>query len=232
MPNIVVASSKGGAGKTTVCVVIASEMSRQGIELTIIDADPNQHFADWGRAAGFKNVISSSESNIIADIKEAQTKTGFVIVDLEGTANVTMGYAINLSDFVVIPCQTSDLDGKEAVKVINFIRQQDQFKTSATKFAILRTKTSALRPTNIEKALINDFESIGCNVLKNRLLELVAYRTIISNRCRIHDLHTKTKKQEEAKQNAIEIAHDITLEIVEMAVEGIETENAKELQDA
>ncbi len=227
-----VASSKGGAGKTTLCMVIASEMSRQGIELTIIDADPNQHFADWGRDAGFKNVISSSQNNIITDIKEAQTKTAFVIVDLEGTANVTMGYAINLSDFVVIPCQTSDLDGKEAVKVINFIREQDEFKASATKFAILRTKTSALRPTNIEKALIDDFKSIGCKVLKNRLLELVAYRTIISNRCMLHDLKTTTKKQEEAKQNAIEIAHDITLEIVEMAVEEVKVKNVKELQDA
>jgi hypothetical protein len=43
MPVIVFASSKGGAGKTTACVILAAELARQGkdkgIDISLIDAD-------------------------------------------------------------------------------------------------------------------------------------------------------------------------------------------------
>jgi len=53
VPVIVFASSKGGAGKTTACVVLACELARQGqaknIGVSLIDADPNQHGAAWAK---------------------------------------------------------------------------------------------------------------------------------------------------------------------------------------
>ena len=41
MPAIVFASPKGGAGKSTSAVVLATELAGQGAGVTIIDADPN-----------------------------------------------------------------------------------------------------------------------------------------------------------------------------------------------
>ena len=56
MPTIVFASSKGGAGKTTAAIILAAELARQGatknIEVTLIDADPNQHSAKWALRDG------------------------------------------------------------------------------------------------------------------------------------------------------------------------------------
>lgn len=45
MPVIVFASSKGGVGKTTAAIVLASELARHKTSLTLIDVDPNQHSA-------------------------------------------------------------------------------------------------------------------------------------------------------------------------------------------
>ena len=42
MPTISFASSKGGAGKSTSAVLLATELAQRGTTVTIIDADPNQ----------------------------------------------------------------------------------------------------------------------------------------------------------------------------------------------
>uniref|UniRef100_UPI0030DD2402 ParA family protein n=4 Tax=Pseudomonadota TaxID=1224 RepID=UPI0030DD2402 len=49
MPAISVANPKGGAGKTTLTLVLASELARSGAAVTVIDADPNAIIAGWGR---------------------------------------------------------------------------------------------------------------------------------------------------------------------------------------
>lgn len=42
MPTIVFASPKGGAGKSTSAVILATELARGGAGVTILDADPNR----------------------------------------------------------------------------------------------------------------------------------------------------------------------------------------------
>ena len=44
---VVVASSKGGVGKTLVSMVLASRLATDGLRVAAIDADPNGALADW-----------------------------------------------------------------------------------------------------------------------------------------------------------------------------------------
>ena len=52
MPTISFASSKGGAGKSTSAVLLGTELAERGATVTIIDADPNQPVARWGKKPG------------------------------------------------------------------------------------------------------------------------------------------------------------------------------------
>ena len=52
MPTIVFASPKGGVGKSTSAVLLATELARKGAAVTIIDADPNKPVSDWAKRAG------------------------------------------------------------------------------------------------------------------------------------------------------------------------------------
>ena len=49
MPTIVFASPKGGVGKSTSAVVLATELARRGAGVTVIDADPNRPVSQWAR---------------------------------------------------------------------------------------------------------------------------------------------------------------------------------------
>ena len=52
MPTIVFASPKGGVGKSTAAVLLATELASHGGSVTMIDADPNRPLSQWARKIG------------------------------------------------------------------------------------------------------------------------------------------------------------------------------------
>src|SRR5713101_564427 len=130
MPTIVFASPKGGAGKSTSAVLLATELALKGAPVTVIDADPNKPVSQWagreGRPENLTVISEISEKTIIDEIETASRQSTFVIVDLEGTASMMVAYAISRADLVVIPTQGSQLDASEAAKAVKLIRQQEK----------------------------------------------------------------------------------------------------------
>jgi chromosome partitioning protein len=55
MPNIVFASPKGGAGKSTSAVLLATQLADLGVSVTLVDADPNKPLSRWARLPGKLN---------------------------------------------------------------------------------------------------------------------------------------------------------------------------------
>src|SRR6202042_1494530 len=121
MPTIAFVSPKGGAGKSTSALLLATALAKVS-EVTIIDADPNHPIQDWadgGNVPAKLTVVSNvSEDSIVQRIEEAAAKTPLVIVDLEGTASKTVLYAISEADLVIIPTQGSPLDAKQASRTV------------------------------------------------------------------------------------------------------------------
>ena len=52
MPTIVFASPKGGVGKSTAAVLLATELASHGGTVTMIDADPNKPLSQWASLPG------------------------------------------------------------------------------------------------------------------------------------------------------------------------------------
>jgi chromosome partitioning protein len=184
MPIIVFASPKGGAGKSTSAVLLATELALKGAAVTIIDADPNKPVSEWakreGRPANVTVIADVSEKTIIDDIEAASEKSPFVIVDLEGTANVMVAYAISRADLVIIPTQGSQLDAKEAGKAIKLIKQQERAFNRTIPYAILYTRTSsAIRPRTLAH-IQQEFQKYGVRAFQIHIHEREAYRALFS----------------------------------------------------
>jgi chromosome partitioning protein len=184
MPTISFASSKGGAGKSTSAVLLATELAMRGASVTIIDADPNQPVMRWSKKPGKPKTLTViggvTEETLMDTIDNAARKTAFVIVDLEGTASVMVAHAMTRSDLVIIPTKGSELDGVEAAKVIQFIGRQDRAYSRKIPFAVLFTQTNpAVRPRTL-KSLEADMLNQQIPVLAAALHERDAYRAIFS----------------------------------------------------
>src|ERR1700712_4740248 len=98
MPVISFASPKGGVGKSTSALLLASGLTEAGASVTVINGDPNRTLYNWAQQAGAQGFPCRelpSDNEILDAIEETATKSQFVIVDLEGTANLAMSRAIS-----------------------------------------------------------------------------------------------------------------------------------------
>src|SRR5262245_54286254 len=187
MPVIAMVSPKGGAGKSTSAVILATQLAEElGEEgsIAIIDADPNKPVSQWAQRPGKPNnlaVISDiSEKTIIDEIENAAEQVTFTIVDLEGTASVMVAYAISRADLVIIPTQGSQLDSAEAGKAVRLIVQQEKAFHRKIPYAVLYTRTNpAIRPRTL-RHIQEAFRKHGIFAFEAHMHEREAYRALFS----------------------------------------------------
>lgn len=223
MPTIVFASPKGGAGKSTSAVILATELASAGAEITIIDADPNKPVARWSRLPGkpetLRVIDDVTEKTIIRTIEAEAGRAAFVIVDLEGTASRMVPYAMSRADLVLIPTRGSVLDAVEAVAAIREVKQQEEAFRLRIPAAILFTNTSAaIRPRTLS-SIEAEFAENGVNVLKTRLHEREAYRALFSFGGTLSTLDPANVRNISA---AVDNARAFTSEVVDLLRQNLE----------
>jgi len=218
MPVIVFATSKGGAGKTTAAIILASELARNGTSVTLLDADPNQHSAKWAAKDGCPKTIAIipnvTEESIIDDIDNAEEKTAFVLVDLEGTASMAVGSAIARADLVITPCQGSQDDADEAIKTIKLIKRQEKVIKREIPFSVLMTRTNpAITPRTL-RHIMNEFERAGIDIFECSLIDREAFRAVRSFGGIVNDLSPKeVSGVEKAAHNSRAFAVEVIAKI-------------------
>jgi chromosome partitioning protein len=113
MKIIAIISQKGGAGKTTLAVHLATAAIAAGYTTAIIDLDPQGTAASWGdrRTAGAPEVISGQAVRLPA-LTTAARENGadIVILDTAPNADQTASLSARAADLVLIPCRPSTFD--------------------------------------------------------------------------------------------------------------------------
>lgn len=213
MPVIVTASSKGGAGKSTLTLVLAQALSMVGASVAIVDADPNRPLLRWrgGKSKSPIEVIGDvTESNIIKVIREQSAIRQFVLVDLEGTANRLVSRAITQADLVLIPLQASALDSNEASRAVGLIQEEEEtLEGRVIPYRIIMTRTNPLITTKIEAGIYQSLASAGIALMKTRLHERQAYKAIFVRRVALSELDATVNGLPGAIENAERLAAEV-----------------------
>ena len=213
MPVIVTASSKGGAGKSTMTLVLAQALDAMGATVTIIDADPNRPILRWrsGQSASTVEVVGDvTESSIIRIISEHSAVRQFVLVDLEGTANRLVSRAITQADLVLIPLQASALDSNEAGRAVALIKEEEEALDGRTiSFRIIMTRASPLITTKIEGGIIQALKDAEIPLMQVRLHERQAYKAIFVRKLALSELDETISGLPAAIENAERLAEEV-----------------------
>jgi chromosome partitioning protein len=207
MPVIAFANPKGGAGKTTSALLLASELASLGAGVAIIDADPEKWISQWGalpgRPANVTIVSDVTEDSIVDQIEEAAAEAQFVVVDLEGTASLMVANAIGMSDLVIIPTQGASMDAKGAAKTIRLIRNQARMARRDIPHAVLLTRTSAAVASRALRNVRDQLDKAGIAVFRTSIVERAAYRDMLDYGGVLADLDpTQVSNVERAIENA------------------------------
>lgn len=182
MPVIAFANPKGGAGKTTAALLLASTLASRGARIALIDADPERWITQWAHLGGHPEnleVISEvTEDSILDQIEAASARAQFVIVDLEGTASLMVANAVGMSDLVVIPSQGGSMDARGAAKIIRLVRNQERMTRRPIPHAVLMTRTSAAVTSRALRNVQQQLEKARIPIFRTPIVERAAYRDI------------------------------------------------------
>ncbi len=209
MPTIVFASPKGGAGKTTSAFILATELADRGMSVTVIDADPNHPIANWakrgGEAPNLTVLINDKEDAILDDIERASQGADFVVVDLEGTASLSVAYAVSMADLVIVPSQRSTLDAGEAAKAVALVQMQSKVAGRKIPVALLLTRTSqAIRSKGLRR-MLTSMDANRIDAFTTEMNEREAFKAVFDHSTTLAQLKpAQVSGLDKARQNAAE----------------------------
>lgn len=157
----VLASRKGGAGKTTLACHLAVEADRAGYgPVAVIDLDPMGGLSGWWDARKAESPALVRVETSLADTLHALREGGFatVIVDTPPSIGTEVSEAMEEADLVLVPCQASPDDlravgrtveavgraGKPMIFVINRVKPRTRLTAEA---AVALSQHGTLAPT-------------------------------------------------------------------------------------
>lgn len=214
MPVIAFANPKGGSGKTTSALLLATVLAMRGASVRVIDADPERHISRWGALPGRPENLSIetdvSEDTIMDTIEAAEKAAQFVIVDLEGTASLTMANTVAVADFVIVPLQGSGLDATGAAKMLRLIKTEERKSRRPIPYAILTTRTSAAVMSRSLRNVLDELSAAGAEVFNTGIVERAAFRDMFDYGGPLEKLDpSKVNNIEKAIHNAREFAGEV-----------------------
>lgn len=214
MPVISFANAKGGAGKTTAALLLATEVAERGKTVIIFDADPQRWISTWsdlpGRHPNIEVQSQLTPATITDQILDATRQVNYVIVDLEGTENLMVANAISVSDLVVVPIQGSCMDARGGAKIIRLIAKLEQVVRHDIRHCVALTRTNAAVTTRALKAVQDHLAVSGIDVLLTPIVERAAYRDMFEFGGGLANLDPKTVTNlDKARENAEMFAAEV-----------------------
>lgn len=181
MPTIVIASPKGGAGKSTAATILGTELAHAGAMVTMLDCDPNKSLSLWaGRGAlppRIRVLSDVGEGELVRTIKRHDQDGEIVIVDLEGIASRLVSRAISQADLVITPMRATTLDATVGVRALQLIHEEEEALDRAIPHAVVFTMTRAVRSrqhSGIESSLRDQ----GVDLIEPALMERTAFSAL------------------------------------------------------
>ncbi|WP_279483555.1 ParA family protein [Aureimonas sp. SK2] len=222
MQVIAVANPKGGAGKSTTALVLATTLAEAGATVAILDCDPNKPLAEWRTGDSTSSVEvhgDVTESTIYSRIESFRGKTKFLVIDLEGTASRMTSRALQRAHLVLIPVQASTVDANQAARAIQLIREEEEGLGRLIPYRVVFTRTAALMPSKMEKEIANDLVYASVPCMSTKVCERSAYKAMFARKLTLYELDAK---EVSGIPNAIVNSEEFTKEVISILSNEIE----------
>ena len=197
---IAITNEKGGSGKTTLAVNLASYYATLGDNILLVDSDPQGSVRSFvesrmqeGKESPFTSIALLGAS-MITEIKKLQQHYDCVIIDTGGRDSVEMRGAMSIANISIIPIIPSQYDIAVLNKMIELHRQSQVFNPNTKAlFLISKAFTNPKLQKNIRD--LQDFiqkrkqkDSLDSMYLLDSILyERIAYQNAVKLGLGIHE---------------------------------------------
>ncbi|GHD49173.1 chromosome partitioning protein ParA [Thalassobaculum fulvum] len=203
---LVVATSKGGTGKTTIAASLAAYWRDAGKRVAVLDTDPNQAATRWIRKGeSYKDVESQAtadEHAIIGAVQDLGQRADLVIVDTAGFGNQSMIYSVGIADLVLIPVMADEASLFEAVKMKKVIESASALTRRSIAF---RTVLNRVKRATVVRHTERQLENLGLNPVEARIGDRAIFQEASYHGASPQELAPKTNASLEIRRLAREL---------------------------
>lgn len=196
MKIIAVMNEKGGTGKTTVAVNLATALHRRGGRVVLVDADPQGSARDWRAAspegANLPIVIAMDRPQALSEIHALHADV--VVIDTPAKAEAMAAAVVRLADLVLIVLQPSGPDVWATAATVKLVRAKTDAGGSIDA-ALLINRTSGT--TKLTKQITaGEWNEYGLDQLDSTLGNRVAFASAMTDGVSIYETQDGTAKAE------------------------------------
>lgn len=202
---ISVVNQKGGAGKTTIALNIASAFALEEKRVLVIDSDPQATASDWGASretAPSFQIIQISKPILHRDMDEIAQGYDVIIIDGPPRSNDVIRSAILAATQIVIPVQPSGADFWATKETVDLVKESSHFRDNQkAAFIISRRIPRTIIGRDVNQAL----EDFDLPVLKGGTTQRIVYAESMTCGKTVFDIPEAIEAQNEINQLKKEI---------------------------
>jgi chromosome partitioning protein len=175
MKVISLLNQKGGVGKTTLAVHIATGLALKNKRVLLIDADPQGSALDWAAARAGEllfPVVGLPKASIHKELPAIATGYDVVLIDGPPRVYEVARSAIMASDMILIPVQPSPYDEWAAQEIVDLLSEASAFKETLKAAFVINRK---IANTAIGRDVAEALSGYPFPVLKSKINQRVAF---------------------------------------------------------
>lgn len=214
---------KGGSGKTTSAMLLAEQIALSGGRVALLDLDPNANIVGWvearremGRDIPFTVHARPQAEDTVALIDEIDGRADYLIIDLEGSKDQIVTFALSRTDLCVIPLDGSPMEARQAAQAVRLVDTTSRMIRTRIGYTLLFARTNAAFQTTDERDVRQEMETNNIPTLPVRIARRAPYTRIFRDSVLLTELPDIVAEEMKGKGvSAIEKA----LKQVESAIE-------------
>jgi chromosome partitioning protein len=206
VPKVIsILNQKGGVGKTTMAVHLATAFARAKKKVLLLDADPQGSALDWAAARhGDKlfPVVGLPKPSIHKELPALAADYELMVIDGPPRVYEVARSAIMASDLVLVPVQPSPYDVWAAKEIIDLLNEASVYKPTLLKaFTINRKIVNTAIGRDVAEAL----SEYPIPVLQTAISQRVAFAESATQGLTVYELDADMPAAQEMDQLAAEI---------------------------
>ena len=206
MTIIAVCNQKGGSGKTTIAINLASAFVADGLGVLLLDLDLQGSAMDWRSVqptmASPFDVRDIDRPQLLRQARALRGEYDVIVIDCPPQYADTSSAAVRVADFVLVPVQPSPFDVWASDAITGLIRTRQE-ATGGTPLAAC-VISRAISNTSLQRSIGAALENYGLPVLKAGTTQRVAYATTAAQGMTVFDgRRTIARREMEAIRDEI-----------------------------
>jgi chromosome partitioning protein len=212
---ILIASQKGGVGKSTTAVNLAAILAHQGNDVLLVDSDRQASVSEWWAERKLnhpdnpKIACIQKYGELDDTLTDLSNRYQYVIVDVTGRDSEEMRSAMIVADVLLTPVKASQVDINTLPNMCRIVKSSRLVNKSLKAYAFLSIAPSNPKINEIEQAKRTIMEFPELILLNTVVFDRKIYRDCMADGLSVTELNGRADSEVAARKEITALVEEV-----------------------